>query len=337
MAVTWRPRSRTRALVVSAGGVAVLVFLVLRVGAAPFQRGLAAVTPGAIAVAAALSALATVAAAVRWRLVARSLRLPLGVGEAIGAYYGSQLLNAVLPGGVLGDAQRAVAHGRSSSTTAAARAIVAERTAGQLAQGAIGVAALAALAVGGAVTSAWLAVAIWFTVLALPALALGIALAASARMRRIARREWTVIRPVLAEPARALAVVALSAVVVASHVATFAVAAAAVGIPLGWSTVAVAAATLLVASIPLNVAGWGPRETAAAGLFAAVGAGSAAGVAASTAFGVLTLIAVLPGAITLLVAARRRPRHPEPAHRVRPASLHRKIVAATAGERAGGA
>jgi hypothetical protein len=66
------------------------------------------------------------------------------------------------------------------------------------------------------------------------------------------------------------------------------------------------------------VAGWGPREAAAASAFAIVGLGAEAGVAASTAFGVLTLIAVAPGAIVLLVdrmtapASLSRPTSPIP-------------------------
>jgi glycosyltransferase 2 family protein len=64
---------------------------------------------------------------------------------------------------------------------------------------------------------------------------------------------------------------------------------------------------LLAAAIPLNVGGWGPREGAAAWVFAATEWGAAAGASVATAFGVLTLVAVLPGAVVLL-AGRRQPR-----------------------------
>ena len=60
---------------------------------------------------------------------------------------------------------------------------------------------------------------------------------------------------------------------------------------------------LLAAAIPLNIGGWGPREGVAAWVFAAAGLGAGAGMAAATAFGVLTLVAVLPGAGVLLAGA----------------------------------
>ena len=67
---------------------------------------------------------------------------------------------------------------------------------------------------------------------------------------------------------------------------------------------------LLAAAIPLNVAGWGPREGAAAWVFAAAEWGAAAGAAVATAFGVLTLVAVLPGAVVLLAGRRQPPARP---------------------------
>jgi hypothetical protein len=78
---------------------------------------------------------------------------------------------------------------------------------------------------------------------------------------------------------------------------------------------------LLAAAIPLNVAGWGPREGAAVWVFAAADVGAAAGASVATAFGLLTLVAVLPGAVVLLAARR----HPPPA--VRPAAPLREPVA----------
>jgi hypothetical protein len=65
---------------------------------------------------------------------------------------------------------------------------------------------------------------------------------------------------------------------------------------------------LLGASIPVNVGGWGPREGVAGWAFAVAGLGAAAGVAASTLFGVLTVVSVLPGAIAMVVLAVRRRR-----------------------------
>src|SRR5262245_37935057 len=94
----------------AAAGVVLLGFVVSRVGTEPFMAGLHAVGPGSIAVAVAVVAGTTVCAAQRWRLVGRGLGVHLSLGTAVAAYYRSQFLNSVLPGGVLGDVHRAVAH-----------------------------------------------------------------------------------------------------------------------------------------------------------------------------------------------------------------------------------
>jgi uncharacterized membrane protein YbhN (UPF0104 family) len=52
--------------------------------------------------------------------------------------------------------------------------------------------------------------------------------------------------------------------------------------------------------VPINVGGWGPRESVAAAVFGAAGWGAGTGVAAATAFGALTLIATTPGLVVLL-------------------------------------
>ena len=71
-----------------------------------------------------------------------------------------------------------------------------------------------------------------------------------------------------------------------------------------------AAVTLAGMSIPLNVAGWGPREGAAALGFMAWGHAAQQGVEVSVAYGILALVSVLPGGLVLLVrtvqGSRRR-------------------------------
>ena len=65
--------------------------------------------------------------------------------------------------------------------------------------------------------------------------------------------------------------------------------------------VPIALVVLVAAAVPLNVAGWGPREGAAAWAFAAAGLGAAAGASVAVAYGVLALLATLPGAVLLAV------------------------------------
>jgi hypothetical protein len=59
---------------------------------------------------------------------------------------------------------------------------------------------------------------------------------------------------------------------------------------------------LLAMGLPTNIAGWGPREGAAAGVFAVAGLGAAEGVATAVVYGVMALVATLPGAVVLAAA-----------------------------------
>ncbi len=294
-------------------GVAVVVGVVLTVGADPFARGLAAVSPASIVAVALLTAVSTAATATRWRTVAAGLGLRLRWTEAVVAYYRSQFLNSVLVGGVLGDVHRAYRHGNGSVDLAlAARAVATERIAGQVVQFVLVTAVLASLGLTSAASGmAWIA----GLIVALVALALVIALATT-RGRRVLRRELAAVRRVFSEPRRALVVVGSSVVAIASLVAMFVIAALAAGVSAGpGELIALALVALSAAALPFNVGGWGPREAAAASTFAVIGLGPEAGVAASTAFGVLTLIAVAPGALVLvadrITALAPRPTIPE--------------------------
>jgi hypothetical protein len=97
--------------------------------------------------------------------------------------------------------------------------------------------------------------------------------------------------------------------VVAGHVATFVIAARAAGLTAPATTLLPVALLVLVASgVPTNIAGWGLREGAAGWAFAAAGLGAAAGVRAAVVYGVLALVATMPGAAVLLMDALRRDR-----------------------------
>jgi hypothetical protein len=70
---------------------------------------------------------------------------------------------------------------------------------------------------------------------------------------------------------------------------------------------------LLASAIPLNIAGWGPREGAAAWVFASAGLGAAAGLEVAVVYGVMSLVATFPGALVLFGGRRSaRPADPEP-------------------------
>lgn len=282
-------------------GVGVLAGIVATVGAGPFIRGVTSVSWPTVAIAVALTGVATAAAVWRWRTVAAGLGLELTLRGAFAAYYRSQFLNTVLPGGVVGDAHRAYRHGRRSGSVAlAARAVATERIAGQVVQ-----VALVALVLSVLGLSSPLHALAWVVggAAILAVIAVGTFAIAPAG-RRLLRREFGYLGRLFGDARRSVRIVAASVLVVASHTILFVVACVATGVraPLS-ELVALGLIALTAGALPINVGGWGPREGAAASAFAAVGLGASAGVAASTTFGVLATIAVLPGA-AVLVASR---------------------------------
>ena len=64
---------------------------------------------------------------------------------------------------------------------------------------------------------------------------------------------------------------------------------------------------LAAAALP-NIGGWGPREGVTAWAFAAAGLGASQGVATAVVYGVMALVASLPGAAVLVAAFVRRAR-----------------------------
>jgi glycosyltransferase 2 family protein len=66
----------------------------------------------------------------------------------------------------------------------------------------------------------------------------------------------------------------------------------------------------MLAMVLPSVGGWGPREGVAAWVFGAAGLGAQRGVATAVVYGVMVLVASLPGAAVLVVAWFRRTRPP---------------------------
>jgi len=279
-----------------AAGLVVLAAVVARVGTGPFVDGLRRTDPVALLVATAITGLTTACCAWRWRLVAAGLGVHLGRRAALAAVFRSQFLNATLPGGILGDVDRALGDsGRALGP--GARSVVWERLLGQLVQVVFSVAVLVAvpsslrplgLVAGGV-------------------LVLGVLLALPCRrmLRRPGRGFRGDLPGVFARPGATRGIVLLSGAAVCGHVAVFVLAAHAAGVPASAPELLPAVTLVLLASgIPLNVAGWGPREGAAAWAFAATGLGAAAGVTTAVVYGVMALVATLPGLVVLLVGGR---------------------------------
>ncbi len=289
-------------------GVAVLGTVVWQTGTGPFVEGLGSLDAQALALGALVGVPTTVACAWRWHLVAGGLGIGMDLGPAVASCYRSQFLNTVLPAGVVGDVHRGVRHGRDAGDTGLGlRSVAWERVAGQTVQ--VAITLLVLLLLPSPVRSS---VPVLLGVLALAFLTLvvlrGIVPAGGAsppaRVIRAARADLR--RGVLASrvwPGLVLA----STVAVVGHVLTYAVAARAVGVDASLVRLLPLVLLVLVAmAIPLNVAGWGPREGVAAWAFAAAGLGAGQGVATAVAYGAIVTFASLPGAVVLMLAARRR-------------------------------
>ena len=286
-------------------GALILGGLVAALGGRAVVQGLRSAQPWALGLGAVVALATTYGAAWRWRLVAGRLDLQVPMPTAMAAYYRSQFLNVTLPGGVLGDVQRGVHHGRAVDDVPRGLRVVAwERAAGQAVLVVVTLAGLAIArpfasaapagpgrAVAGGVAATLLAVVV------------GVLLV---RRRtgtggRLARVLATDARRLLA-PDAVLGVTAASLVVVAGHVLTFVVAARAVGVRMPVTQlVPVVLLVLVVSALPVNLAGWGPREGASAWAFGAAGLGAAQGLATAVAYGAIVFVATLPGAALLLV------------------------------------
>jgi len=102
-------------------------------------------------------------------------------------------------------------------------------------------------------------------------------------------------------------IVIASAVVVVGQTVTLLVAARAAGVTRDAGELLPLALLVLAAmALPLSIGGWGPREGVAAWAFAVAGLGASLGFTTAVVYGVLVLVASLPGAVVLLVEARRR-------------------------------
>ena len=302
-AARWRiPPSVLRLL---AGG-AILVAVAWHVGTGPALTALRGLDARSMGAAAAIAVLTTACCAWRWALVARAVGLELRWRTALAAYYRSQFFNLTLPGGILGDLHRGVHHGRVTGDVGRAlRAVLLERTAGQAVQLAVTVAAVALLP-SPVRPPATVAAAL----LLLVALVLGTSVVLARRRPPAGRGRWArTVRAVSGALREAVlarqvwpAVALASAVVVAGHVLTFVIAARVAGSTASTAQlVPLALFVLLAMGVPVSIAGWGPREGAAAWTFAAAGLTAAQGLGTAIAYGVLVLVASLPGGAVALV------------------------------------
>jgi glycosyltransferase 2 family protein len=297
--------------------------LVARVGAGPFVDALRVTSVWSLVAGTAVAALTTVCGAWRWCLVARGLGDELTLRSAVAAYYRSQLLNATLPGGVVGDVHRGVRHGREVGALGRGlRSVAWERSLGQVVQIALTVVVLLVLPSPlrrAAVVVAVVAVVVITMVLlartggrhasARARAAEGHIAGWPARLRGIVTGD---LRGILRGRHASWGIALTSVAALVGHAVVFLLAVQATGASLPAEQLVPLTLIVLAASaVPTNIAGWGPREGVAAWAFAAYGLTAAQGVTTAAVFGVLVLVGTLPGAAVLLVGLVARRRGPD--------------------------
>jgi uncharacterized membrane protein YbhN (UPF0104 family) len=261
-------------------------------------NGLRLTTGWPIAAALAITSLTTLCCAWRWRLVAGGLGVELPLRTAVAAYYRSQFLNATLPGGVVGDVHRAVRHGREVGDLGRSlRAVAWERTSGFAVQLVLtaGVLFLLSWPAGTFVPPVAVTVVAAVALIAVPLCLRRL------RTSRIGRGVTSDLRNAILAPQAWPGILLASTVAVLGHAAVFLIAVRATGADVSPIRLLPLALVVLTASaLPTNIAGWGPREGAAAWAFSSVGLTATLGLTVAVIYGVLALAATLPGAVVLL-------------------------------------
>lgn len=244
--------------------------------------------------------------ALRWRLTARALDQVIPLGHALREYYLSQIVNQSLPGGVLGDAGRAVRARHGAGLKRAGQAVVFERLAGQLVLLIVTLGAIIGVAVvpGGIVLPDWVPQLVTggLGIIGLAVVALWLVRRGQGAVGR-QTRDWTgaffgaVLHPrVLPEQ------ILLSLATTVLNLLAFAMCARAVGTELPLVSVMIVVPLILFTMlVPISVSGWGLREGAASALFPVIGATATQGFAASFAFGLVFMASVLPAIPFLLI------------------------------------
>jgi uncharacterized membrane protein YbhN (UPF0104 family) len=286
----------------------VLVATVTFVGAKALLSRLHALDAMAVAAGLAVSVVQFSLLAARWWFVALRLGVPLRYGRALAESYLASLLNFVVPFGAFGDALRGFRHADIAATSAGERplgraflAIVLDRASGQIvlwlfvlvaAPGLVRaiswqdssvspglVAGGAIFAVAGVIGAAW----------AFGARFMGRFRAAAAAGGRM-----------FFSPANLAIHLPLSLALLATHVLEFMIAARALHLELGLGAALRVVPTILAAAgLPSFLGGFGAREAAAAGLYHLTGLEAADGAAISFVYGVMGLVASLPGVLAL--------------------------------------
>ncbi len=290
-------------LAVSAGLVA---WLGTRVDLAPLAGRFAGADPAWSLAALAVFLAQLAIAARRWALIQNAIGAPLGERAALELALVGQFFSQTLPSAIGGDAVRAALAARAGMPAArAASGVLVDR--GTALVVLVGLVALCLpLTAGLAPEPAFLA--------SLGLLAAGTGAGAALvlfvlpRIRPLPGRAWLFVRDLAADLRAALAsprIVFMAVLVHLGVIASVWLLALALGVGAGFVVCLVLVPPIvLLTTLPVSLAGWGVRESASVAGFALVGVPAPDALALSVAFGLLQVVAGLPG-LLLWLGGRR--------------------------------
>ena len=252
----------------------------------------------------------------RWQITADSLGVQLPFRVALSEYYLSAFTNQVLPGGVLGDAARAMRHGYRLSAgpvdgefSDAVYAVMLERLSGQLAL-------FIFVLVGLFFWPGDIRLASYPIMFLICFIVFGISIFLILIINRVSMMKLYIafiLREILSKSRRALfdkSVVfkqlIYSLTIVVSYLFSYYLAAKTISLQLTIFEVFIFVPVILFSMvIPLTIAGWGIREASAAAIWSFAGLSSSDGVAISITYGVIILLSALPGVFVLIFSSNR--------------------------------
>ncbi|MCE0505069.1 MULTISPECIES: lysylphosphatidylglycerol synthase transmembrane domain-containing protein [unclassified Roseivivax] len=259
----------------------------------------------------------TILSAVRWKLIAGRLGQVFGLKHALAEYYLSQFVNQSLPGGMVGDAGRAFRARKAAGLLRAAQGVFFERLTQQA-----GIFAIFAVTyVVTTVQPGGLRWPVWLTSITAPFLLICLALPVllwfgwllPGPQRRALQDLWSALEASLLKPRILAYQVPLALITAACNIFAFYACARSIGTELPLAAVlGLVPLILFMMLVPVTVSGWGLREGVAAALFPVAGASGYSGLAASIAFGLVFLAAVLPGVLPILFRRKRVEEDPDP-------------------------
>lgn len=250
----------------------------------------------------------------RWRYTVQCLGLSLPFGIAVREYYLATFLNQVLPGGVLGDVNRAWRHGNGvGQRLSAVHGVAIERLSGQVVLAVVVAVSVGWLSQSGRFASLPVGDSLWLVYgvtglifVTWMALTFGLVERLAGYLTHLRR---DLFQSLLGWPMLPVQL-GSSLLVLAGYLGVFLCLAWGAGYLESFQAVllmvALGSILLLSMVIPLTVAGWGVREGAAAVLWPVAGLPAEQGVALSVGYGALVLVSSLPGMIFVCAGKPRQ-------------------------------